>query len=169
VSVDALISSNVRDTVALPPWCKLVCDRTLTTSCSVYAPENKTRIRFRSCPGVSPKRSVRRHRCRNYPGGPINDFVGGGCIQLQPVVLCAVAETATPSLLPEELNDVLSPGARRRSKPVIFPNAQRPASPGGELRLAPGSLLWTPETQRLRPRRWVARTSATGTALRSRP
>ncbi len=155
VSVDALISSNARDTVAffrtLPSAKASFATKYVNRELLGYAPEGKTRIRF----SLMPRRVAKTVDVRTTPMsermGAINDFVEAGYevhLNFSPVVLYEGWRDDYAELF-TELDDVLSPEAKAQIKAeVIFltHNAQL-----HEVNLSwhpkAEALLWTPETQ----------------------
>ncbi len=155
VSVDALISDNVKDTVAffrsLPNAKASFATKYVNRDLLGYQPEGKIRVRF----SLMPQRLARTVDVRTTPMSErvaaINDFVAAGYevhLNFSPVILYETWRDDYAELF-AELDDVLSPTTKAQVKAeVIFltHNAQlHEANLGWHPRAE--ALLWTPETQ----------------------
>jgi spore photoproduct lyase len=155
VSVDALISDNVKDTVAffrdLPNAKASFATKYVNRELLNYEPEGKTRIRF----SLMPQRVAKTVDVRTTPMreriAAINDFVEAGYevhLNFSPVIVYDSWQADYAQLF-LEIDDVLSSAAKAQLKAeVIFltHNAQL-----HEVNLSwhpkAEALLWTPETQ----------------------
>jgi len=155
VSVDALVSDNVRDTVAffrdLPNAKASFATKYVNRELLTYEPEGKTRLRF----SLLPQRVAKTVDVRTTPIaeriGAINDFVGAGYevhLNFSPVIVYEGWQADYAELF-TELGDVLLPAAKAQLKAeVIFltHNAQLHEVNLGWHPKAE-DLLWTPATQ----------------------
>jgi spore photoproduct lyase len=155
VSVDALVSDNVRDTVAffrtLPGAKASFATKYVNRELLSYDPQGRTRVRF----SLMPQRVAKTVDVRTSPMGErigaINDFVAAGYevhLNFSPVILYE-GWLQDYAELCEELDDVLSEAAKAQLKAeVIFltHNAQLHEVNLGWHPKAE-TLLWTPETQ----------------------
>lgn len=155
VSVDALISDNVKDSVAffrtLPNAKASFATKYVNRELLAYEPEGKTRLRF----SLMPQRIAKTVDVRTTPMSEriaaINDFVEAGYevhLNFSPVILYEGWEEDYTQIF-AELDDTLSPKTKAQVKAeVIFltHNAQL-HEVNLEWHPKAESLLWTPETQ----------------------
>ncbi len=155
VSVDALVSDNLRDTVAffraLPNAKASFATKYVNRALLSYEPEGKTRLRF----SLMPQRVARTLDVRTTPMsariGAVDDFLEAGYevhLNFSPVVLYDGWRADYQELF-AELDDTLSPSAKAQLQAeIIFltHNAQlHEVNLGWHPRAE--ALLWTPETQ----------------------
>jgi spore photoproduct lyase len=155
VSVDALISDNVKDTVAffrdLPNAKASFATKYVNRRLLSYKPEGKTRIRF----SLMPQRVAKTVDVRTTPVSQriaaVNDFVGAGYevhLNFSPVIIYDGWKEDYAQLL-TEIDDVLSIEAKAQLKVEVIFLTHNASLHEVNLGWHPKAeaLLWTPETQ----------------------
>jgi spore photoproduct lyase family protein len=155
VSVDALVSDNVRDTVArfrgLPNAKASFATKYVNPDLLGYDPQGRTRVRF----SLMPRRPARVLDVRTTPVGrrvrAVNDFVSAGYevhLNFSPVVVYDGWRDDYRALL-REVDDVLSPAAKAQLACEVIFLTHNEALHLVNLGWHPAAeaLLWTPETQ----------------------
>ena len=154
-SVDALISDNLRDTVArfrdLPNAKASFATKYVNRDLLSYDPQGKTRVRF----SLMPQRVARVVDVRTSPMkeriAAVNDFVEAGYevhLNFSPIILYE-GWLADYAALFNELDDTLSPAAKAQVKAEVIFLTHNEALHEVNLSWHPKAeaLLWTPETQ----------------------
>ncbi len=154
-SVDALISDNLKDTVArfrdLPNAKASFATKYVNRDLLDYDPQGKTRVRFSLMPQeVARVVDVRTSPMRERMSA-VNDFVAAGYevhLNFSPVILYE-GWSADYAALFAELDDTLSPAAKVQVKAEVIFLTHNEALHEVNLRWHPRAeaLLWTPETQ----------------------
>ncbi len=154
-SVDALVSDNVRDTVALfrglPDAKASFATKYVNPALLDYDPRGRTRVRF----SLMPRRAARVLDVRTSPVGrrirAVNDFVAAGYevhLNFSPVVVYDGWRDDYRALL-REVDDVLSPAAKAQLACEVIFLTHNEALHLVNLGWHPAAeaLLWTPDTQ----------------------
>ncbi len=154
-SVDALVSDNVRDTVALfrglPDAKASFATKYVNPALLDYDPRGRTRVRF----SLMPRRVARVLDVRTSPVGrrirAVNDFVAAGYevhLNFSPVVVYDGWRDDYRDLL-REVDDVLTPAAKAQLACEVIFLTHNEALHLVNLGWHPAAeaLLWTPETQ----------------------
>ena len=154
-SVDALVSDNVRDTVALfrglPDAKASFATKYVNPALLDYDPRGRTRVRF----SLMPRRAARVLDVRTSPVGrrirAVNDFVAAGYevhLNFSPVVVYDGWRDDYRDLL-REVDDVLTPAAKAQLACEVIFLTHNEALHLVNLGWHPAAeaLLWTPETQ----------------------
>ena len=154
-SVDALISDNLKDTVArfrdLHNAKASFATKYVNRDLLSYDPQGKTRVRF----SLMPQRIARVVDVRTSPMseriGAVNDFVEAGYevhLNFSPIILYEGWLEDYAALF-EELDDTLSPAAKAQVKAEVIFLTHNEALHEVNLKWHPKAeaLLWTPETQ----------------------
>jgi spore photoproduct lyase family protein len=155
VSVDALVSDNVRDTVArfrrLPDAKASFATKYVNPALLDYDPRGRTRVRF----SLMPRRVARVLDVRTSPVGrrirAVDDFVAAGYevhLNFSPVVVYDGWLADYRELL-REVDDVLAPAAKSQLACEVIFLTHNEALHLVNLGWHPAAeaLLWTPETQ----------------------
>jgi len=155
LSVDALVSDNVRDTVArfreLPNAKASFATKFVNRELFSYNPQGKTRVRF----SLMPQRVAKTVDVRTTPMperiAAINDFVEAGYevhLNFSPVILYE-GWLGDYAALFDELDDVLSPQAKVQVEAEVIFLTHNEALHEVNLGWHPKAeeLLWTPENQ----------------------